>query len=166
MTDFLDNFGPAVLGPQLLRLLNIIIDDSTVALRDKNTDLPSHLSSTLLVLDRVGACGKVDIARELGVTHQLTTHRIGLLKELKLVTEKSDPRDRRRTIITLSRAGRSRVHVLNGICADLEKVYAELFSELGVDLFSTVIRARKALETKSLHVRIAEQARATSRRAS
>ncbi len=166
MADFLDDFGPAVLGPQLLRLLNIIIDDSTAALQDRNTDLPSHLSSTLLVLGRKGACGKVDIARELGVTHQLTTHRIGLLKELELVAEKPDPKDRRRTILTLSKTGQRRVKVLNGICVDLENAYAELFSELGVDLFNTVIRARKALETKSLQVRLAEHAQASSRKAS
>jgi DNA-binding MarR family transcriptional regulator len=158
LMDFLDDFGPAVLGPQLLRLLNKIIDDSTIALATNGQDFPSHLSSTLLVLNKRGACGKTDIAKELAVSHQLTTYRIGNLKKLELIQEKRDPVDGRRTVIALTSKGRKQTKKLIRLSKHIESAYCELFEELGVDLFDVVIRARKALEIKPLDERIASQA--------
>jgi len=155
--DFLDDFGPAMLGPQLLRLLNRIIEDSTVALNDNGQYFPSHLSSTLLVLIKRGPCGKIDIARELGVSHQLTAHRISKIKKLGLGRERSDPKDGRRTIISLTRKGRAQTEKLIAFTSHLENAYLALFDELEIDLCDATIRVRKALETMPLSDRIALQ---------
>ena len=155
--DFLDDFGSAVLGPQLLRLLNKIIEDSTLALNANGQGFPSHLSSTLLVLIKHGPCGKIDIAKELGVSHQLTVYRISKLKKLGLVQEKNDLGDGRRTIISLTKKGRMQTKKLLAFTRHIENAYAELFNELGIDLCDAVIRARKALEFRSLNDRMAAQ---------
>jgi DNA-binding MarR family transcriptional regulator len=156
--DFLDDFGTAVLGPQLLRLLNKIIDDSTVALAADGQNFPAHLSSTLLVLQKRGPCGKIDIAKDLAISHQLCTHRVGKLKKLGLIQEKRDPKDGRRGVISLTKQGHARTSKLVAFCGQIEAAYRELFDEVGVDLFDAVIRARKALESKSFDDRIAEHA--------
>lgn len=152
--DFVDSLGPAFLGLQLYRLLRVIDEQGTQALSRAPTPLPSRVASTLMVLIRCGPSSLTQIGRRLGMPHQLVAQRTKLLQEAGLIRYVPDPSDGRRTFMHLTPEGNKAAQKLQETVAATEKVYADVFGEIGIDLFEGLVAFRRALEVASIGLRI------------
>jgi DNA-binding MarR family transcriptional regulator len=155
----IDELGPAFVGLQLFQLLGIIDFQGNELFARRGITIPSRSGSTILYLHRHKSTTVTGLARYLGMSHQLVSHRIKDLKTTGLITEKQDPADRRRTVIVLSAKGKKVAGQIALISSEIEKVYAELFEEVGIDLFDSLIKVKAALAEKGLSDRVADQHR-------
>jgi len=154
MNDFFDAYGPAFLGQQLLRLNEVIDRGGARVLAQIPSHFPAQVASLLVLLEHKGPCNTTNLAREVGVSHQLISQRLRILQKQALITRVVDTSDMRRTLIRLTAKGRSAANEVEAACKAGEAAYRVLFEETGVDLFACVIKVRKALEERSLDLRI------------
>lgn len=81
---------------------------------------------------------------------------MGKLKKLDLITTAADPVDRRRTIVSLTEAGRQEVLKIRTAESAITAAYSALEAETGVNLIDGTSVWESALSDKSLSVRIGE----------
>ena len=150
----IDSLGTAFVGLQLFQLLSIIEYQGNTLLASRGIDIPSRSGSTTLFLLKKGAVTVTGLARFLGMSHQLASHRIKDLKKSGLVKEKKDPKDLRRSHIVLSKKGEVVAREIEKISQEIEMVYADIFKEIGVDLYDALKKAKAALAEQSLSLRM------------
>ncbi len=148
--------GPTFLGLQAHQLLSVIDQQGTSLLAAHGIDLPSRAVSTLMYLKKSRHVTVTGLAQFLGMSHQLVRHRLKDLKARKLITEKRDSTDLRRTRISLTKTGKELVLKVESLNKEVERVYLDMFEEIGVDLFAALIKARRALTEKALVTRVLE----------
>jgi len=154
-----NELGPTFLGLQAHQLLSIIDFQGTDLLASQGIDLPSRSVSTMMHLKKNKLVTVTGLARFLGMSHQLVRHRLKDLKARNLVTEKPDPYDLRRTLILLTKSGKTLALKVGHLNKEVEHVYLEMFEEIGVDLFKALTKAKQALTEKSLGTRVLERRR-------
>lgn len=154
-----NELGPTFLGLQAHQLLSIIDQQGTALLTARGIDLPSRTVSTLMCLKKNKQLAVTGLASYLGLSHQLVRHRLKDLKARNLITEKSDPADLRRTVIFLTRRGKSVADEVDRLNKEVEEVYLDMFKEIGVDLYAALIKAKEALMERSLSSRIMDRQR-------
>ena len=88
------------------------------------------------------------------MSHQLISQRLAILQKQALITRAADVNDMRCTLIRLTAKGRKAASEVEEACKAGEAAYQVLFDETRVDLFACVIKVRKALEERSLDLRI------------
>lgn len=162
----IDELGPAFLGLQLFQLLSIIDHQGRELLDESGIDVPARTGSTIIYLRRHGPASKTDLARFLGMSHQLVGYRLKDLHSLGLLRETADPDDRRRTRIALSKKGREVAGQVERVLRKTENAFRTVFEEIGVELFDVLIAAKTALDERSLLQRIAADQKGSSQRRS
>lgn len=121
---------------------------------------PVIASSTMLFMDSVASASLLEIAKVLGHPHQLVAQRIKALLNLKLLKAKGDAGDKRRTLYSLTPAGRIQAQRLKDYCSDASSVFSALSAELGVDLQHVLRNACANLKQIPLGKRIEALGRA------
>jgi len=66
MNNFFDDYGPAFLGQQLLRLNEIIDRGGARVLSQSPSRLPAQVASLLVLLEHKGFCSTSTLAKEVG----------------------------------------------------------------------------------------------------
>lgn len=155
---FVDSLGPAFLGLQLYRLLDVIDSQGTDVLNQAAFPYPSRIASTYAVLIKDGPSSLTQIGKRLGMPHQLVAQRAKLMRDLGLVEYEPDPTDGRRTFLKLTVKGSSEAKKLTMTFERVSEIYADIFEEIGTDLFTAILDFRKALENTSLADRLANAA--------
>lgn len=113
---------------------------------EKEMGFPVLVSSTLLFLSSYGSASLVEIGKALNHSHQLVAQRIKILLKLNLIQGTLDPKDKRRTLYTLTEEGQDKSKVLHLYCIDASAAFQDVSDELGVDiqkLFNNIIVALK-----------------------
>ncbi len=149
-----DALGSSFLGLQLYQLLTVIDVQGSEMLSQMEVEVPSRVASSLMILKMNGPMSVTELGTALNMTHQLMAHRVQLLKELKLINTKPDPKDKRKQLFHLTAKGKKLTEQLETVTKQAENAYADLFEELGADLYDLLIKARKALLRNPLHQRI------------
>ena len=155
--DYVDSLGPAFLGLQLYRLLEVIDKQGTDLLVQGQFPYPSRIASTYAVLMKDGPSSLTQISKRLGMTHQLVAQRAKLMHDLALVEYVPDPNDGRRTFLQLTAKGHTESKKLTQAFDDAASVYAQIFDDTGVDLYAALLNFRKALERFPLVDRLEEK---------
>lgn len=93
-----------------------------------------------------------ELAQALGITQSSVSQSLRSLQAAKLIAEKSDPRDARRRIQCLTKAGRAFVEKVRPVWAALMEAARDLDRE-GIDLITPLDRLEAELERKSLYER-------------
>ncbi len=149
-SDHLTRVGRPFLARRLAQLHELLAEQGQELMQAEGVDLDARLGSVFhLVATRPGL-SVAELAEELGLSHQLATYRIKKLVEAGLVSQDRDPGDRTRSILQPTAKARPVIEQLETVMSQLDKVYAALFEELGVDLLDITSRARKALTETSL----------------
>lgn len=166
MSGFFETYGASFLGLQVLRLYNEIDRGGSRALAAKSLDFPSRVASTLIYLKHCGPSSLVQLAKSISVSHQLISQRIDILDDAGLIKKRVDPEDNRRVLIELNGKGRKAAAKVEAACRLGEEAYRRLFEEIDADLFAIVVKACRALEDRSLDIRIREVAAQSGKAAS
>jgi DNA-binding MarR family transcriptional regulator len=114
-------------------------------------------TGALNVLFHAGPCSLADIAQAMGYSHQLTTKRVNLLVKREMAQLQNDPDDKRRRKVFLTDFGQQEAKLLQEFLPKLDRVYQNLFEEIGVDLHEQITIAEKALLACPMEKRVKNQ---------
>lgn len=152
--DFVVGLGPALTAHRLKRLGEDLADQLTGVIAEQGLELPARGGSTLLILDQHGPLGVVEIASRLRLSHPHIIRTTRELARLGLATFKSDPADKRRSNVALTRKGSAAAAKLKSLNPSIERGYRDLFDEIGVDLVDVVDKVTRALARRGIAERV------------
>lgn len=138
MSDFIQQQGPAFLAHLLRRLADELVQGAAEWYPTVGVNAPPRTISTLLALDEQGPLGVTELAGMLRQSHPLVIVWIRELKRLSLVKSRSDPADRRRTVISLTTKGRNEVASVRKALRVMGRASAELLELAGPDAWRTL----------------------------
>ncbi|HXP00137.1 MAG TPA: MarR family winged helix-turn-helix transcriptional regulator [Luteibacter sp.] len=153
--DFIHSQGVIFLPHILRRLANRFIDECAVVSADLGIDVPQRLESTVQLLLDSGTRSVMDIAGSIGQSHPFVIKGVKELKALKLVDVRSDPKDKRRTLVTLTAKGKTQAERLVAVRPVFEAAYLSLMKEADADVFEALWRIESALKKTSFAERVA-----------
>lgn len=150
--DFL--LGPAATALRVQHLLELLNGQLAEALRDSGCELRATSTGVALLLGCQGPTALAEIARQLGLSHQLATQRVRAMEKDGYVLGLDHPEDGRSRLIALTIDGEEQAARLQTFLTGLELAYQDLFAETGLDLMDIVRRVETALVGKSLAQRL------------
>ncbi len=145
---------PGSLGMLIHRFSSLLYQQQNELLESRNIRLSSRSISTLMLLRRKGSSSVTRIARELSISHQLAAQRLKSLKKRRLIEEGEAGEDRRKTILKLTSSGHKLANELEELWRNLERVYQDIFQEIGTDLTELLKDACRTLIRSPLSERI------------
>lgn len=116
---------------------------------------PVYTSSTLDLIGRMQPVSQADLGVKLDQPHQLIAHRLKELEKLGLIARTRDPKDKRRSLISLNATGQAQFSSLEDFTSEASSVFEKLFEELGVNLSHILGEAISSLKRKPLDQRFA-----------
>jgi DNA-binding MarR family transcriptional regulator len=91
-----------------------------------------------------------------GYTHQAVAKAVDLLERQGLVESRANDRDLRKRLVSLTRTGRHEAKLVDDVAARAAEVFADVFAEIGVDIFSALRAFEAALDRRPLEGRLLE----------
>ncbi len=147
----------AYLGKLASQLTTVTSEQMQTIYANRGLTIPVLVSSVLHFISKHEDSSLADIARGLGLQHQLVAQRIKKLQALDLVVKDPDPLDARRTQYTLTHSGRDQAALLIKCMEDTAVVYRALFAEIECDLINALTAAIDAVKARPLPARFAEE---------
>lgn len=138
----------AFLAKTVFDLHSLIQAQSEELYAEKELGFPVAASSTILLLSDVNEASIMEISQTLNLSHQLTSQRIKIMLNLKLVEGFQDEKDKRRTLYKLTSKGLEKSKILKLYCVDAEHAFKDLSNEVGADVQSILNSAIEALKHK------------------
>lgn len=155
--DGLLAFAPAFFGLACDRLVDRIVAEGGAYAQRVGLSPPVRSMSSLMLLDQKPRT-VTELAAALRMTHAGAIKAAGLLIDAGLVERTGDPSDRRRKVLSLTRAGQDAARETAEFLEMVRAVYASLFKEIGVDVYVAVGALEQALDRKSFDKRLEESA--------
>jgi DNA-binding MarR family transcriptional regulator len=147
--DFIAGQGPAFLAHLLRRLSDELVQGAVQWYPTMGVTAPPRTISTLLALDERGPLGVTELARLLRQTHPLAITWIRELTSLSFVSAKSDPKDRRRSVIRLTAKGRAEVARVRAALVGMEQASVRLLDQGGEGVLAALWRMENACRDAS-----------------
>jgi DNA-binding MarR family transcriptional regulator len=155
--DFIASLGIPFLSHRLRRISAMINEGTTQLLRAGGCVAPATSVSTLLLLDRHGPLGIMEIAARLKLDHALIVRLTNALARSHYVDLGTDPQDKRRKIVTLTPQGTVQARKIEQINTVIAAAFGELSDEIGTDLLAVIERFEGSLNKKSMAERLADK---------
>ncbi|MCD9026722.1 MarR family transcriptional regulator [Luteimonas sp. BDR2-5] len=154
MPDFVETLGPAFLAHLLRRLSDELVEADRQWHAEAGIRNPPRTSSTLLALDAKGPMSVTALAAMLRQSHQLVMQWIRTLQAEGLVESRRDPSDARRTLISLTRAGREQLPALRHTIAAVEHATRALIDEIAPGIYDDLWNIERELRREPFVQRI------------
>lgn len=162
MDDFIHQQGPAFLAHLLRRLADELVQGAAGWYPTAGVSAPPRTISTLLALDERGPLAVTELAGLLRQSHPLVIVWIRELSRLSLVGSKTDPADRRRTLVELTGKGRKELLRVRQALETMERASAELLELGGPDTWQALWAMERGCRDRPFLQRL--QAHASRRR--
>ncbi|HJT98740.1 MAG TPA: winged helix DNA-binding protein [Rhodanobacteraceae bacterium] len=154
MNDFIHSQGLIFLPHILRRLANRFIDACDELFPAFDIVVPPRMVSLVHLLHDGGPRSVTDIAAAIGQSHPFVIKSIRQLKELALVDTMADPKDKRRTIVSLTPEGTVQAQRLIDARLPFVAAYRELMRETDAEVFDALWRLEGALRKTTFADRI------------
>jgi DNA-binding MarR family transcriptional regulator len=163
--DFIKSLGTPYMAHLLRRLYDDFVRNITEWYEEIGLLAPPRTHSTLEVLDREGPLGVTEVAEKLRQSHPLVLTWVRQLKELGLVQASHDPDDARRTVLSLTTAGKAQVKKNAEADRVVGEAYKSLMQEAHAPVFDALWRIEAACREEPLldRLRRADQSRSPGR---
>lgn len=152
--DFVVGLGRPFLAHRLRRLSELFLQGYGEWLPEAGVSAPPRALSTMLLLHRCGPAGVVEIAERVRLTHPLIIKLIAQLQGRGLVSEARDPADGRRRVIALTDEGRAEARRIGEAVRLMDRAFADLCEETGLDLLAAAEAFEAASARESLSDRL------------
>ncbi len=162
--DFVESLGPSFLAHLLRRISDELVDAEKPWYREADLVNPPRTASTLLALDQKGPLSITELATLLRQSHQLVQQWIKELRSCNLVLTSTDPADRRRSLVSLTKKGRREVRRLSDYIMPIETAVVDLLEATNPELYEALWRLERTLRTQPFIDRIRAADRALSHR--
>lgn len=159
MSDLIENEGLPFLAHLLKRISDELVRGCAVWFPEFGLEFSPRAASTLRTLDRLGSASIKEIAEAIHQSHPATLDWVKQLKLLGLLETRADSRDRRRTIASLTEAGKRQAELHRKTDAVIAAAYSSLLEEAGADLLEPLWRVEKLGRAKPFEERLRESAR-------
>ena len=144
--DFIRAQGLPFLAHLLRRLSDRMVAEAGAFEAGLDIVAPPRTASTMLLLLDRGPQAVTEIAACLRQSHPLVISWIGQLRALGLVTRSADPKDRRRSLVTLTEAGVAEARRMAALSPVIGAAYADVLAEADADLFDALWRVHDLIE--------------------
>lgn len=153
---FFDKTGKMAIGSRLRMLTDRITADAAGIYRLYGVDIKPKWFPVLYALAEGGTKTITGIAGEIGQTHPSVSNLVKEMTTYKLVSEVTDEKDRRRTVVALSPQGRKVCDELAEVCTDVAAAVEEIVDATRHDLWKAIGEWEEQLLQKSLLERVKE----------
>ncbi len=152
ITQFLDT--EAAFALRVTQLSDRLYEQMAQALVERGLKIVTKTMGIVQLIYSEGPASQSDIAKRLRYSHQLTAQRLAWLYKHGFADTQRDPRDGRRTLISLTATGEREGKKLQDFLPGLIAAYRDLFRELDINLDALIQRADQALLDRSISQRM------------
>jgi MarR family transcriptional regulator, organic hydroperoxide resistance regulator len=150
--DLIAAYGSAGVGARLRRLSERIDREARAVYKHAGIDFEQRWVGVLILLIERRAITVGELAEALGITQPSVSQTLRSLQAAKLVAARTDPRDPRRRLQSLTEAGLQLVEKARPVWEALMEAARDLDRE-GIDLVTPLAQIERELDKKSLHER-------------
>lgn len=153
-SDFVQSEGLPFLAHVLRRVSDEFVQGCERWYSSFGLIAPPRTASTLHLLLRHGPRPITEIADTLRQSHPLVITWVRQLKALDLITTHPDPKDRRRTIVSLTERGNAEAERMLEADEVIARAYRTLLTEADAPIFDALWRLEVATRKRSFHDRL------------
>ena len=154
--DFADELGAGYLNLVVRRLSQRISAAGDAYMRQTGLTISATSTAILGYVARHDQAAIVDVAHALGYSHQAVAKAVVAMEKLGLMQTSATADDLRKRLISLTPKGRREHEVIEAVAARAAAVFAEMFEEIGVDVFKALRDFETALDRRPLVGRMLE----------
>jgi DNA-binding MarR family transcriptional regulator len=155
--DFVRSKGLPLLAHVLRRLSDRFVAAAT-EWEERGLVSPPRTSSTLLLIEEEGPLPVTIIAARLRQSHPLVITWLKQLSSLGLIATSQASGDRRKTLVSITPAGRKEARAVRRVWRIYGRAYQAVMDEIGEDMLEVLGRAEDALAAKPFVERLREAA--------
>lgn len=155
--DMMREFGAMVFASRLRRLGDRLKSEATKLYRANGIEFSDSWFLVALVLSHREGISVTEVADAFGISHAAISQMVTAMERKGLLVGHVDERDRRRTLLYLTKEGRSAVEALRPIWEAVGECTEELIASTDKDLLLTISKFEEQLEQQSLFIRVAER---------
>ena len=159
MTDLIENEGLPFLAHLMKRVSDELVCGCAVFYPEFGLRFSPRAASTLRTLDRLGSASIKQIAKAIDQSHPATLDWVNQLKLLGFLETRTDAGDRRRTIASLTEAGKQQADLHRQFDEVITVAYSSLLEEAGANLLKPLWRVEKLGRAKPFEERLRGSAR-------
>ena len=148
--DFIRAQGLPFLAHLLRRISDRLVDDAGAFERGIGIAAPPRTASTMRLLRQRGPQSVTEIADAVRQSHPLVITWIGQLEERRLVTRSTDPKDARRTLVTLTKTGTKEANRMAEASELIGKAYQRILEEADAPIHEALWRVYDLLDSGRL----------------
>lgn len=157
--NFFDQVGKVALGSRVRFLADKISEDAAEIYSAYGNDLQPKWFPVFYVLSKSGPNTVTGIAESIGHSHPSVSKILVEMSRAGLVTEKTDPEDRRRTRVALSKKGQEIALNMESQYTDVNAAIEEVSAQATHNLWAAIGEWEYLLGEKSLRDRVLEKKR-------
>ena len=147
----------AIFGLRIRRASDLIGEQGREAFWRIGIDLDAKLISLVFALHEGGSMSSSELAGVTGLSRQLVESRLKTLENGGYVSSRISDVDARRREFSLTRRKAKEIEQAVATMVDFEKVYEELWAEIGVDVGASLLELEKAIRARPLLARLCEK---------
>jgi DNA-binding MarR family transcriptional regulator len=155
--DMMREFGAMAFASRLRRLGDRLKAEATKLYRAQGIEFNDSWFLLALVLSTREGISVSEVAKAFGISHAAISQMAAAMEGKGLLTGRPDDRDRRRTLLYLTRKGRSAVTALQPIWTAVGDCTQEMIASTGKDLLLGITEIEEQLEQQDLFARVTEQ---------
>lgn len=144
------DYGQAFTGAWATRFAELVNEQGRTLLQAANCKVDPLCVSALLQIEKSGQITLAELARHMGLSHQLTKQRTTKLEKAGFIAVAPDPTDGRKKMLALTAEGTSEATKLITVTTAAGEAFSDLADELGCALMPKLHAAIVALEQKPL----------------
>lgn len=157
--NIFEHAGKKAIGSRLRLLTEKVTTDAAAIYRLYNVELTPKWFPVFYVLTELGPASITEIAKEISHSHVSVGKIVREMAKAKLVTEKTDRKDGRRTVVQLTPKGRSAARKIEVQYRDVQVAVEEISKQATHDLWQAVGEWDELLDQRSLLDRVTDAKR-------
>ncbi len=155
--DMMREFGPMAFASRLRRLGDRLKAEATKLYRAHGIEFNDSWFLVALILSYREGISVAEVAEAFGVSHSAISQMVTAMERKRLLIGRPDELDRRRTLLHLTKEGRSAVKALRPIWDAVGECTNELIASTGKDLLLAITEVEEQLEQQNLFTRVTER---------
>ena len=155
--DFYNQTGKMALGSRLRRLSEWVTEEAAQIYQLYQINFQPRWFPVFYVVSKEGDQPITAIAQEIGHSHVSVSQIVKDLVKNGYVIEKADKKDKRKTLISLSKSGKELAEKIKDQYEDVNKAIEKAMTETDHDLWKALEEWEHLLEQKSLLKRVQEE---------
>ena len=153
--EFYQRAGIMAIGSRLRRLSEMITIDSSAIFRMQEMDFEPRWFPVFYMLSQAGPMHVTDLAQRIGQSHASVSQIAKEMERDDLLNKVRDKQDGRKSLLSLSEAGKDMAQQMEDFYDDVYHGVADLLQEIEQNFWAAMQEVEEALERKSITDRVA-----------